>query len=155
MQIFLLKCQQSIRMFPLMCWRRSVRFIWREWQWRDREEGTGEGVGKTETPATKKQVDIVFNKLNVDKDGVISFEEFIAFMKEYHLCRNRMNTDEVDRGFRWLIRIGMKSCLREFKHILTNLRNKFTEEEVEEIFRDLDKDGNISYRKFVEFWQEQ
>ena len=47
--------------------------------------------------------------------------------------------------------------LSEFKHILMDLGQKFTEEEVNEIFdeSDLNKDGNLDYREFVEFWQEQ
>ena len=47
--------------------------------------------------------------------------------------------------------------ISEFKHILMDLGQKFTEEEVNEIFdeSDLNKDGNLDYREFVEFWQEQ
>ena len=100
----------------------------------------------------------VFKKLNTDDDKVISFDEFIWFMKEYHLSKNKTDTDEVVGAFQVFDKNnnGVLS-IREFKHILTDLGNKFSEEEVEEMFKevDLDRDGNISYKEFVEFWQEQ
>ena len=47
--------------------------------------------------------------------------------------------------------------INEFKHILMDLGQKLSEEEVEEIFQDIDfnEDGKINYREFVEFWQQQ
>ena len=109
-------------------------------------------------PATDKQIESVFKKLNTDDDKVISFDEFIWFMKEYHLSKNKTDTDEVVGVFQVFDKNnnGVLS-IREFKHILTDLGNKFSEEEVEEMFKevDLDRDGNISYKEFVEFWQEQ
>ena len=109
-------------------------------------------------PATDKQIESVFKKLNTNDDKVISFDEVIWFMKEYHLSKNKTDTDEVVGAFQVFDKNnnGVLS-IREFKHILTDLGNKFSEEEVEEMFKevDLDRDGNISYKEFVEFWQEQ
>ena len=109
-------------------------------------------------PARSEQIELLFKKLNTNNDSVLSFDEFIDFMREYHLSKNKTNTNEVVEAFQVFDKNnnGVLS-IRELKHILTNLGNKFSEEEVEEIFKevDLDQDGNISYREFVEFWQEQ
>ena len=49
---------------------------------------------------------------------------------------------------------GSISC-QEFRHILCALGDKFSTEECDEIFKeaDLDCDGILHYREFVEFWR--
>ena len=108
-------------------------------------------------PATSKQIQKVFDELG-STNQQITFDEFIEFIKKYHLSKNKNSTDEIIGAFQVFDKNhnGVLS-LSEFKHILMDLGQKFTEEEVNEIFdeSDLNKDGNLDYREFVEFWQEQ
>lgn len=108
-------------------------------------------------PATSKQIQKVFDELGSTNEQ-ITFDEFIEFIKKYHLSKNKNSTDEIIGAFQVFDKNhnGVLS-LSEFKHILMDLGQKFTEEEVNEIFNesDLNKDGNLDYKEFVEFWQEQ
>lgn len=108
-------------------------------------------------PATSKQIEKVFNELGNSKSQ-LTFEEFIEFIKKYHLSKNKNSTDDVIGAFQVFDRNhnGVLS-LSEFKHILMDLGQKFSEEEVNDLFKesDLNKDGNLDYREFVTFWQEQ
>ena len=108
-------------------------------------------------PATSKQIQKIFDELG-STNQQITFDEFIEFIKKYHLSKNKNSTDEIIGAFQVFDKNhnGVLS-LSEFKHILMDLGQKFTEEEVNEIFdeSDLNKDGNLDYREFVEFWQEQ
>ena len=108
-------------------------------------------------PATSKQIQKVFDELG-STNQQITFDEFIEFIKKYHLSKNKNSTDEIIGAFQVFDKNhnGVLS-ISEFKHILMDLGQKFTEEEVNEIFdeSDLNKDGNLDYREFVEFWQEQ
>ncbi len=108
-------------------------------------------------PATSKQIQKVFDELG-STNQLITFDEFIEFIKKYHLSKNKNSTDEIIGAFQVFDKNhnGVLS-ISEFKHILMDLGQKFTEEEVNEIFdeSDLNKDGNLDYREFVEFWQEQ
>lgn len=108
-------------------------------------------------PATSKQIQKIFDELG-STNQQITFDEFIEFIKKYHLSKNKNSTDEIIGAFQVFDKNhnGVLS-LSEFKHILMDLGQKFTEEEVNEIFNesDLNKDGNLNYREFVEFWQEQ
>lgn len=108
-------------------------------------------------PATSKQIQKIFDELG-STNQQITFDEFIEFIKKYHLSKNKNSTDEIIGAFQVFDKNhnGVLS-LSEFKHILMDLGQKFTEEEVNEIFNesDLNKDGNLDYREFVEFWQEQ
>lgn len=108
-------------------------------------------------PATLKQIQKVFDELG-STNQQITFDEFIEFIKKYHLSKNKNSTDEIIGAFQVFDKNhnGVLS-ISEFKHILMDLGQKFTEEEVNEIFdeSDLNKDGNLDYREFVEFWQEQ
>ena len=108
-------------------------------------------------PATSKQIQKVFDELG-GTNQQITFDEFIEFIKKYHLSKNKNSTDEIIGAFQVFDKNhnGVLS-LSEFKHILMDLGQKFTEEEVNEIFNesDLNKNGNLDYKEFVEFWQEQ
>ena len=108
-------------------------------------------------PATSKQIQKVFDELG-STNQQITFDEFIEFIKKYHLSKNKNSTDEIIGAFQVFDKNhnGVLS-ISEFKHILMDLGQRFTEEEVNEIFdeSDLNKDGNLDYREFVEFWQEQ
>ena len=72
-------------------------------------------------PATSKQIEKVFNELGNSKSQ-LTFEEFIEFIKKYHLSKNKNSTDEVIGAFQVFDRNhnGVLS-LSEFKHILNKV----------------------------------
>ncbi len=88
-----------------------------------------------------------------DDYGNVTQESYLNFMKV-----NFLDSEEEDviRAFKVFDRAnnGYLACA-EFKHILTTLGDKFTEEEVEEVFREanLRGDGKLNYVEFVEFWK--
>ena len=96
----------------------------------------------------------VINEINeaLDQDGNLTHKAYINFMKINLLV---LDEEDVISAFKVFDsgNYGYLSCA-EFKHILTSLGDKFTEEEVEEVFREanLKSDGKLNYGQFVDFW---
>lgn len=107
--------------------------------------------------STIEEVRRMVADLDADESGELDFNEFIAFMQRMQ-SEELTEEEEVIRAFQTFDkdRNGYLSCA-EFKHILVNLGDRFTEAEVEEIFReaDLNGDGKLEYREFVEFWKDK
>lgn len=103
--------------------------------------------------------DEIWRAMNkIESDSTISFDEFIEFIRRYNLSKNSMTTDDIINAFEMFDRNHDGTLtINEFKHILMDLGEKFSEEEVNEIIEDIDlnKDGKIDYKEFVHFWQEQ
>ena len=94
--------------------------------------------------------------LDEDESGFIDFEEFITFMQRTQVNEDITEEEEVIRAFQTFDKDGngWLSC-QEFKHILCTLGDKFSPEEVDEIFKeaDLNHDGKLDYKEFVDFWK--
>ncbi|KAK7248252.1 Calcium-binding protein [Aureococcus anophagefferens] len=78
----------------------------------------------------------MINEVDADGNGTIDFPEFLTMM-----ARKMKDTDSEEE------------ILEAFKlrHIMTNLGEKLTDEEVDEMLReaDIDGDGQINYEEFV------
>ena len=82
----------------------------------------------------------------VDSEGTIGFPEFLTMMTR------KMNSDPSEEQIRVAQRIfdmdgnGFIS-VAELRHVMTNLGEKLTDEEVDEIIRetDIDGDGQVNY----------
>jgi Ca2+-binding EF-hand superfamily protein len=102
------------------------------------------------------EIKFMISDLDHDGSGTIDFEEFITFMQRTQVSEEISEEEEVIRAFQSFDKDGngWLSC-DEFRHILCNLGDKFSEEEVLEIFKeaDLNNDGKIEYREFVDFWK--
>jgi calmodulin len=99
---------------------------------------------------TDQELNDMIQEVDFDGNGKIDFEEFVALMN-----RRNKETDieeEVINAFRIFDKdnLGMISST-ELRHIMTTLGDKLTEEEVEEMIReaDIDGDGYINYEEFV------
>lgn len=105
---------------------------------------------------TIEHIKEMISDLDDDASGEIDFDEFITFMQRTQTQEEITEEEEVIRAFKTFDKDnnGWLSCA-EFKHILCNLGDKFSDEEVNEIFAeaDLNNDGRIEYREFVEFWR--
>ena len=109
--------------------------------------------------STNEEIEQIWKSMNkIESDSTISFNDFIEFIKRFNLSKNTMSTDDIINAFEIFDKNhdGTLS-INEFKHILMDLGQKFSEDEVNEIITeiDLDNNGKINYREFVEFWQEQ
>ncbi|XP_041027213.1 calmodulin-2/4-like isoform X3 [Juglans microcarpa x Juglans regia] len=90
------------------------------------------------------------NEVDVDIDSTINFAEFLNLM-----ARKMQDTDseeELKEAFRVFDK-GQNGFIfaAELRHVMSNLGEKLTDEEVDEMIRevDVDGDGQISYEEFV------
>merc|ERR1711948_74961 len=90
------------------------------------------------------------NEVDADGNGTIDFPEFLSLM-----ARKMKDTDTVEEiieAFKVFDRDG-NGFIRaaELRHVMTNLGEKLTDEEVDEMIReaDVDGDGQINYEEFV------
>merc|ERR1712164_62009 len=88
--------------------------------------------------------------VDADGNGTIDFPEFLSLM-----ARKMKDTDteeELIEAFKVFDRDGNGFIsAAELRHLMTNLGEKLTDEEVDEMIReaDVDGDGQINYEEFV------
>jgi len=88
--------------------------------------------------------------VDADGNGTIDFPEFLSLM-----ARKMKDTDteeELIEAFKVFDRDGNGFIsAAELRHVMTNLGEKLTDEEVDEMIReaDVDGDGQINYEEFV------
>eukprot|EP00977_Amphora_coffeiformis_P013184 scaffold3403_cov158-Amphora_coffeaeformis.AAC.2 len=88
--------------------------------------------------------------IDADGSGTIDFPEFLTMM-----ARKMKDTDseeEILEAFKVFDKDGNGFIsAAELRHIMTNLGEKLTDEEVDEMIReaDIDGDGQINYEEFV------
>ena len=91
-----------------------------------------------------------FLQIDSDGNGTIDFPEFLTMM-----ARKMKDTDseeEILEAFKVFDKDGNGFIsAAELRHIMTNLGEKLTDEEVDEMIReaDIDGDGQINYEEFV------
>ena len=93
---------------------------------------------------------VIFVQIDADGSGTIDFPEFLTMM-----ARKMKDTDseeEILEAFKVFDKDGNGFIsAAELRHIMTNLGEKLTDEEVDEMIReaDIDGDGQINYEEFV------
>ena len=96
---------------------------------------------------------------NIAQYGEIDFEGFVTMMEKQEINDEMMNDeDTILEAFKSFDKTqDGKISMNEFRYILTQLGNKFTEEECDMLFKecDLDNDGILHYNDFVNFWKKQ
>jgi calmodulin len=99
---------------------------------------------------TEQELNEMIAEVDIDGNGQIDFEEFVCLMN-----RRSKETDteeEVINAFKVFDKDGQGLISStELHHIMTTLGDKLTEEEVGEMIReaDIDGDGYINYEEFV------
>ena len=99
---------------------------------------------------TRIQVQDMINEVDADGNGTIDFTEFLSLM-----ARKMKDTDseeELKEAFKVFDKDGNGFIsASELRHVMTNLGEKLTDEEVDEMIReaDIDGDGQINYEEFV------
>jgi calmodulin len=95
---------------------------------------------------TEAELQDMINEVDADGNGTIDFPEFCTLM-----ARKMKDTDseeELKEAFRVFDKDGNGFIsAAELRHIMTNLGEKLTDEEVDEMIReaDIDGDGQINY----------
>ncbi|MCO5564830.1 hypothetical protein L7F22_018498 [Adiantum nelumboides] len=99
---------------------------------------------------TEAELQDMINEVDADGNGTIDFAEFLNLM-----ARKMKDTDseeELKEAFRVFDKDqnGFISAA-ELRHVMTNLGEKLSDEEVDEMIReaDVDGDGQINYEEFV------
>ena len=91
----------------------------------------------------------MINEVDADGNGTIDFPEFLNLM-----ARKMKDTDseeELKEAFKVFDKDGNEFIsAAELRHVMTNLGEKLTDEEVDEIREaDVDGDGQVNYDEFV------
>ncbi len=99
---------------------------------------------------TEAELQDMINEVDADGNGTIDFPEFLTLM-----ARKMKDTDseeEILEAFKVFDKDGNGFIsAAELRHVMTNLGEKLTDEEVDEMIReaDIDGDGQINYEEFV------
>ena len=95
---------------------------------------------------TEAELQDMINEVDADGNGTIDFPEFLTMM-----ARKMKDTDseeEIREAFRVFDKDGNGFIsAAELRHVITNLGEKLTDEEVDELIReaDIDGDGEVNY----------
>uniref|UniRef100_A0AAY5L5R3 Calmodulin 1b n=1 Tax=Esox lucius TaxID=8010 RepID=A0AAY5L5R3_ESOLU len=95
---------------------------------------------------TEAELQDMINEVDADGNGTIDFPEFLTMM-----ARKMKDTDseeEIREAFRVFDKDGNGYIsAAELRHVMTNLGEKLTDEEVDEMIReaDIDGDGQVNY----------
>jgi calmodulin len=99
---------------------------------------------------TDAELQDMINEVDIDGNGNIDFKEFLGLMARK--MRDTDTEEELIEAFKVFDRDsnGLISA-QELKHVMTSLGEKITDEEVDEMIReaDIDGDGYINYEEFV------
>ena len=88
----------------------------------------------------------MINEVDVDGNGTIDFGEFLTMMARK--LKDTDGEDEIREAFRVFDKDGNGFIsAAELRHVMTNLGEKLTDEEVDEMIReaDIDGDGQVNY----------
>jgi len=99
---------------------------------------------------TEGELQDMINEVDVDGNGTIDFDEFLDMMAKK--MKETDSEEELREAFRVFDKDGngfISSA--ELRHVMTNLGEKLTDDEVDEMIReaDLDGDGTVNYEEFV------
>ena len=105
---------------------------------------------------SKEEGENIMKDLDADGSGCIDFTEFVSYMKKQKVLEEIDDDDAVIKAFMYFDKDKSGSIsMPEFRHILCELGDKFSNQECEEVFKeaDLNNDGELQYREFVQFWR--
>ncbi|GFP82121.1 calmodulin [Phtheirospermum japonicum] len=116
---------------------------------------------------TEAELQDMINEVDADGNGTIDFPEFLNLMarkmkdtdseEEFlNLMARKMKDTDSEEELKEAFRVFDKDqngfiSAAELRHVMTNLGEKLTDEEVDEMIReaDVDGDGQINYEEFV------
>jgi len=99
---------------------------------------------------TEAELQDMIHEVDADGNGDIDFHEFLSMMARK--MKDTDSEDEIKEAFKVFDKDGNGFIsAAELRHVMTNLGEKLTDEEVDEMIReaDIDGDGQINYEEFV------
>jgi len=99
---------------------------------------------------TEAELEDMINEVDVDQNGTIDFMEFLNLMAKK--MKESDTEEELIEAFKVFDRDGNGYIsAAELRHVMCNLGEKLTDEEVDDMIReaDVDGDGEINYQEFV------
>ena len=107
-------------------------------------------------PIKKSEAQKMISEIDDNGDGEIDFEEFVTLMERQTNYVEESEEDLVLRAFKSFDKDhDGKITNYEFRYILSQLGDMFTDEECDTLFKecDLDNDGVLVYQDFINFWR--
>ncbi|NXD04483.1 CALMS protein, partial [Certhia brachydactyla] len=108
-----------------------------------------------QNPTEAELLDMV-GEVDADGSGTIDFPEFLSLMARK--MRDTDSEEEIREAFRVFDKDGNGYIsAAELRHVMTNLGEKLTDEEVDEMIKEADcnNDGQVNYEEFVRMMTEK
>ncbi|XP_019399332.1 PREDICTED: calmodulin, striated muscle [Crocodylus porosus] len=99
---------------------------------------------------TEAELQSMIGEVDADGSGTIDFPEFLSLMARK--IRGADSEEDIREAFRVFDKDGNGYIsAAELRHVMTNLGEKLSDEEVEEMIREADcnSDGQVNYEEFV------
>ncbi|CAB4285622.1 unnamed protein product [Prunus armeniaca] len=113
-------------------------------------EELGTALESLDQHPTEEELQNMIREIDADGNGTIEFGEFL------HLMERKIKENEADAELREAFKVFDKDqdgyiSPNELRHVMINLGERLTDEEVEQMIReaDLDGDGLVNYDEFV------
>ena len=103
-----------------------------------------------------KELERMIKEIDASGDGKLDFEEFVTFMEKRDKFIDEDDEEMVLRAFKSFDKDhDGKITIYEFRYILSQLGDSFTDEECDTLFKecDLNNDGILFYEDFINFWK--
>lgn len=105
---------------------------------------------------TEAELQDMIGELDTDGSGTVDFPEFLSLMARK--MRDMDSEEEIREAFRVFDEDGIGYIsAAELRHVMTNLGEKLTDEEVDEMIKEADSnsDGQVNYEEFVRMMTEK
>ncbi|XP_069114939.1 calmodulin-like [Argopecten irradians] len=104
-------------------------------------------LGQTPTEA---ELQDMINEVDANENGTLDFSEFLTMMTRQ--MKDTDSEEELKVAFRAFDKDGNGFISKdELRHVMTNLGERLTEEQADEMIReaDIDGDGQVNYEEFL------